>query len=67
MFLETRQGLIFHVKFNDEKIIFDKFTERSKSYANQRETTGSSKDSLQVHPFPKWELLLKERICSQME
>ena len=31
----------------------------------QRENTGSSNDSLQLCPFSKWELLLKERICSQ--
>ena len=38
-----------------------------KSYAHQRETTGSSSDSLQLCPFSKWKLLLKERICSQRE
>ena len=38
-----------------------------KSYVHQRETTGSSSDSLQLHPFSKWELLLKERIRSQRE
>ena len=38
-----------------------------KSYAHQRETFVSSNDSLQLHPFSKWELLLKERICSQRE
>ena len=26
-----------------------------------------SSDSLQLHPFSKWELLLKERICSKRE
>ena len=36
-----------------------------KKYAHQRETTVSSNDSLQKRPFPKWDLLLKERICSQ--
>ena len=36
-----------------------------KNYTHQRETTVSSNDSLQLHPFSKWELLLKERICSQ--
>ena len=39
--------------------------ERWKTYAHQRETTGSSSDSLQLRPFSKWELLIKERICSQ--
>ena len=34
---------------------------------HQRETTVSSNDSLQLRPFSKWELLLKERICSQRE
>ena len=34
-------------------------------YAHQRETTVLSNDSLQLHPFSKWELLLKERICYQ--
>ena len=38
-----------------------------KKYAHQRETTGSSNDSLQLHPFSNWELLLKERICSRRE
>ena len=38
-----------------------------KSNAHQRETTVSSNDSLQLRPFSKWELLLKERICSQRE
>ena len=28
-------------------------------YVSQRETTGSSNDSLQLGPFSKWELLLK--------
>ena len=41
--------------------------EHRKSYAHQRETTGSSNDSLQLHPFSKWKLLLKERICSKRE
>ena len=41
--------------------------ERWKSYALQRETTESSKDSLKLHPFSKSELLLKERIRSQSE
>ena len=36
-----------------------------KSYAHLRETTGSNNDSLQLHPFSKWELLLKERIYEQ--
>ena len=40
---------------------------RTLSYAHQTETTVSSNDSLQLHPFSKWELLLKERICSQSE
>ena len=31
------------------------------------ETTVSSNDSLQLSPFSKWSLLLKERICSQRE
>ena len=29
------------------------------------ETSGSNSGSLQLRPFLKWELLLKERICSQ--
>ena len=38
------------------------------SNVHQRETTTrSSSDSLQLCPFSKWELLLKERICSQRE
>ena len=38
-----------------------------KLYAHQRETTGSGSDSLQLRPFSKWKLLLKERTCSQRE
>ena len=38
-----------------------------KKLAHQRETTGSSSDSLQLRPFSKWELLLKDRICSLWE
>ena len=38
-----------------------------KSYAHQMETTASSKDSLQLCSFSKWELHLKEKICSQRE
>ena len=38
-----------------------------KNYAHQRETTGSSSDSLQLCPFSKLELLLKEGICFQRE
>ena len=38
-----------------------------KKNTHQRETTVSSNDSLQFRPFSKWELLLKERICSQRE
>ena len=34
------------------------------SYAHQRETIISSSDSLQLRPFSRWKLLLKERICS---
>ena len=30
-----------------------------KSYAHQRETTGSSNDSFQLHSFSIWELLLR--------
>ena len=41
--------------------------DRAKSYAHQRETTGSGNDSFHLRPFSKWELLLKERICSQRE
>ena len=36
-----------------------------KCNTHQRETTGSSNDSLQLLPFSKWDLLLKERISSQ--
>ena len=36
-----------------------------KSYAHQRETTGSRSEIFQLRPFSKWELLLKERICFQ--
>ena len=37
----------------------------AKSYAQKREIIGSSSDSLRLRPFLKWELLIKERICSQ--
>ena len=46
VFFATKQGLIFHAKFNDEKIVFDKFTN-----GVERETTGSSNDSLQLHLY----------------
>ena len=35
--------------------------------AHQSESAGSSSGSLQLRPFSKWELLLKERICSLPE
>ena len=35
-----------------------------KSNVHQRETSGSSNDSLHLRPFSNWELLLKERILS---
>ena len=35
-----------------------------KCYAHQRETTGSSSDSIQLRPFSKWELLLKLHFMS---
>ena len=35
--------------------------------AHQRETSGASSDSHQLRPFSNWELLVKERICSQRE
>ena len=38
-----------------------------KSYAHQRKTSGASSDPPHLRPFSKWELLLKERICSQRE
>ena len=34
--------------------------------AHQRETTASSSDSLQLRPFSKWELLIKERIWERI-
>ena len=37
---------------------------RWKRYTQQRETTGSSSDSLQLHPFSKWELLGGQRRIS---
>ena len=40
-------------------------SEPRKSYAHQMETTGSSNDSYYLHPFSKWQLFLKERICFQ--
>ena len=39
----------------------------TKLRTSKGETTVSSNYSLQVCPFSKWELLLKERICSQRE
>ena len=38
-----------------------------KSYAHQREITGTSSDSHLLCPLSNWELLLKERIYSQRE
>ena len=35
--------------------------ECEKNYTHQRETTGSSSDSLRLCTFSKWKLLLKER------
>ena len=53
----------YHVAF-----VYNNYTmmllEHCKIYAHQRETTGSSSDSLQLRPFSKGELLLKERISS---
>ena len=46
-------------------VIFNEVARTLKSDAYQRETTGSSRDSLQLCPFSKWELLLKDRMCSQ--
>ena len=34
-----------------------------KKYAQQRETTASSNDSLQLRPFSKWELLLRKEFA----
>ena len=42
-------------------------SQNMKSYAHQREPTGSSSDLVQLRPFSKWELLSKESICSQRE
>ena len=42
-------------------------SQNTEKYAHQRETTGSSSDSLHLHPFSKWELLLKERISPQRQ
>ena len=36
-------------------------------YEHQMETTEMTDDSLQLHPYSKWGLLLKERISSQRE
>ena len=41
--------------------------EHWKNNGHKRETTGSSYDYLQLRSFSKWELFLKERICSQRE
>ena len=42
-------------------------SQKAEKDTHQRETTRTSSDSLQLCPFSKWELLLKERICSQRE
>ena len=38
-----------------------------KKLRTSRETTESSSTSLQLRPFSKWDLLLKEIICSKRE
>ena len=48
-------------------IIINGVARTLKKLTHQRETTGSSNDSLQLCFFSNWELLLKERICSLRE
>ena len=43
------------------KVIFNGVARTLKSYAHQRQTTGTSSDSLELRQFSKWELLLKEK------
>ena len=42
-------------------------TRTLKKLHTSNETSWSSSDYLQLPPFSKWELLLKERICSQRD
>ena len=68
--LQRSYGIFLYtfVKFHGNNIWEPNLVARTlKKYAHQRETTGSSSDSLRLCPFSKWELLLKERICSQSE
>ena len=57
----------FHILYSLLGCILVLIYNSAARYAHQRETTESSIYSLQLHPFSKWKLLLKERICSQSE
>ena len=54
-------------KIHGRQCVAMAYSERWTRNAHQKETNVSCNDSLQVRPFSKWELLLKERICSQKE
>ena len=49
------------------QIMSNGVTRMLKKLCTSKGTTGSSNVSLQLRPFSKWELLSKERICSQRE
>ena len=57
------KDLIWVMRFQSP-LVYNGIARTLKKYAHQRKTTGSSNDSLDLRPFSKWELLLKERIFS---
>ena len=54
---------ILRCVYVEESLFPAALLEQRKSYAHQKGTTGSRSVSLQLCPFSKWKLLLKERIC----
>ena len=63
-------SLVYIRNFNGSNLLLEVLNgvaRTLKSYSHQRETTGSSSNSLQLLPFSKLELLLKERVYSQRE
>ena len=44
-----------------------RFFRTDKMYHDVVIIDGTTSDSLQLHPFLKWDFLLKERFCSQWE
>ena len=54
-------------KMDSKLTIVNGIARMLKKLRTSKGTTVSSNNSLQVRPFSKWELLSKERICSQRE